>query len=209
MSKIVLNTNGNERVSFPNTNELRISIPRQKYDPRYVYVSLLKMAYTLLPTEENILLLYYSISPRPLFNEAKISNETEREHYLNGLPNIGVEACITDAPLNFESCVNVCLLKLKELDNTKPTYLFAIQLKWHTIIIPVLSDSNISSSKIQFSFKIQVPTTINIRSLSFSDIEQDYIIHMKALSQYELSKEEIEKLESDLLNAEYLKNNRD
>ena len=162
MSKIVLNTNGNERVSFPNTNELRISIPRQKYDPRYVYVSLLKMAYTLLPTEEykncakNILLLYYSISPRPLFNEAKISNETEREHYLNGLPNIGVEACITDAPLNFESCVNVCLLKLKELDNTKPTYLFAIQLKWHTIIIPVLSDSNISSSKIQFKYPPQL-----------------------------------------------------
>lgn len=83
-------------------NGAKFSIPRQKYEPQMVYVSLLKIAYTLLPIAElphyikGIQNLYYYISMNSFYDQDgnqtdKTASEDDRQNYINSLSNFGIE----------------------------------------------------------------------------------------------------------------------
>ena len=138
----------------------RLSIPRQSYDPRLVYVSLLKIAYTLLPLEElpnyikGLAALYLYMSMKPFHDEngnqiTEALCEVDRQKYINSLPNLGIEIKISSQYV--PNGVNVCLMKRIKNTQMEPKLLLAIQMKWYAIVIPILSDNYVSGEDCKFS----------------------------------------------------------
>ena len=192
-------------------NGFRISIPRQKYKPQMVYVSLLKIAYTLLPIAElphyinGMRHLYYYISMSSLHNQdgnqtGKTASEDDRQKYIDSLPNIGIEILLS-SPL-IKNGVNVCLLKRIKKADIEPKILFAIQMKWYTIVIPILSDDYASGNICKYSFFES--ENINARRLNFSEIEEEFICDMRA-EKNEIPKELYKELEEDLKNSNLIR----
>lgn len=190
---------------------VRILIPRQTYDPRLVYVSLLKIAYTLLPCVElkhyikGVVALYLCISDVPLFDETgeqidETMREKERQKYIDSLPNLGMEIMISSKYV--PNGVNVCLLKRAKDTEIEPKLLLAVQMKWYTIVIPVLSDDYVLGEKHRFS--LTGKDNISIRKLDFTQIEDEFICDMTG-DLIELPRELCEKLEEDLRNSGFLK----
>lgn len=193
-----------------NKEGFKISIPRQKYNPKMVYVSLLKMAYTLLPMTElehyrkNISLLYFFISKKPVYDEngkqiIESACESDREKYIDGLPNVGMEIKLSDPAI--QNGVNVCLLKRTGKAEIAPQILFAIQMKWYTIVIPILSDDNTSENG---KFKFVPSGNSTARVLDFNKIEDQFICDMAA-DIVEIPKELYKKLEEDLKNSNLMR----
>lgn len=192
-------------------NGVRLSIPRQNYEPQLVYVSLLKMAYTILPVNElehyieGLLVLYLNISMKPYYDEngnqiIGESSPEDRKKYIESLPNFGVEIKVSsNSVLNG---VNVCLLKRIQEAEIEPKLMFAIQMKWYTIVIPVLSDDYVSGEKCKCKF---IENSNNIlRKLDFSKIEDEFICDMSA-NFIEIPRELYSELEQDLRNSGLLK----
>ena len=207
---MLIEKNGTGRLTM-NENGFTLSIPRQKYEPQMVYISLLKIAYTLLPMNETknylkgILGLYYNISMSHFYDENgnqmdETANENERKKYINSLPNIGMEIILSSAFV--KNGVNVCLLKKATETDIEPKLLFAIQMKWYTIVIPVLSDDYISGSLCKYTCTEN--ENITVRSLDFTKVEEEFLCNMNA-DKLEISKELYEGLEEDLKNSKLLK----
>lgn len=162
-------------------NGICLSIPRQKYDPHLVYASLLKMAYTLLPQNEinhylkAINSLYLAISLKPIYDEnhnmlLQNWNESDRQKYLENLPNLGMEISILSDSM--PKGVNVCLLKRNDENSSEPQILFAIQMNKQTIVIPVISDDYQTGK--QLRLKCIGNKELVLRKLDFSKIEEEY-----------------------------------
>lgn len=192
-------------------NGFILSIPRQIYEPRMVYVSLLKMAYTLLPVSElgcyikGMLGLYFNISMNHFYDEngkpsIELASADDRKKYIESLPNIGVEIRLSSNTI--ADGVNVCLLKRLQEVNMEPKLLFAVQMKWYTIIIPILSD-NYKSGEL---CKLNVKGTDNatVRKLDFSKVEDEFICDMTA-DKIDIPKELYSELEADLRKSGLLK----
>ena len=231
----------------------KLSIPRQLYDPRMVYASLLKIFYTLVPcvkqlNEQSLLFghefsnyvrgqirLYLALSKKPIFSPGnKVScqalSESDIEKYLSGLPNKGIE--LRYAKKDVPDGVNVCLLRRKfathnsDTHNNRtviePRFLFAIQLKWYTIVIPAISDiiaappvcdiENIANkddvifSNIPYSYNVRcTPTSeITVRTLDFTKVETEFICEMQA-EKIDIPEELYGELAEDLRKAGLLK----
>lgn len=189
----------------------RLSIPRQNYDSRLVYVSLLKIAYTLLPSHElphyikGLLNLYLNISMKPLYDEkgnpiTETSNEDDRKKYIDSLPNLGMEIKISSKCV--PNGVNVCLLKRVKDTDIEPKLLLAVQMKWYTIVIPILSDDYVSGENCKFSFVES--DNISLRKLDFTKMENEFICDMTG-NQIEIPPELYAKLEEDLRNSGLLR----
>lgn len=198
---------------IPTENGFALSIPRQNYEPQMVYVSLLKIAYTLLPETElvyyikGLLGLYLNISMNPFYDEngnqtVETSSEDERKKYIESLPNCGMEIRVSSTSV--PNGVNVCLLKRIKEAEIEPKLLFAIQMKWYTIIIPVLSDDYVSGKSCKYTFVRNENTTA--RRLDFSKIEEEFICDMTG-DIVEIPKELYRELEEDLKNKELLRKN--
>lgn len=192
-------------------NGFTCSIPRQRYEPQMVYVSLLKMAYTLLPVSEleyyikGKLGLYFNISMNHFYDEnghplVELASSDERKKYIDSLPNIGVEIKLSSNTI--ADGVNVCLLKRIQEVNMEPKLLFAVQMKWYTIIIPILSD-NYKSGEL---CKLNVKGTDNatVRELNFSKVEDEFIYDIVA-DKIDIPKELYGELEADLRKSGLLK----
>ncbi len=188
----------------------RLSIPRQKYNPKLVYISLLKIAYTLIPQNEwkyhvkGLLDLYLKMSLKPYYDkdgkEIPIQlTENDKSKYINNLPNIGIEICVSEKSV--PNGVNVCLLRRLENIQAEPRLLFAIQMKWYTIVIPVLSD-NCTSGK-EYKLKCIKNDTTILRNIDFNEMEKEFICEMNA-KQIIIPKELYQKLQDDLRNANLL-----
>lgn len=189
----------------------KISIPRQNYDPRLVYVSLLKIAYTLLPWNElehyvkGVAALYLYISGTSFCDEngnqiAEAMSEDDRQKYVDGLPNLGMEIKISSKYV--PDGVNVCLLKRVKDTDVEPKLLLAIQMKWYTIVIPILSDDYVSGENCKFS--LLEKDNVSLRKLDFTQIEDEFICDMTG-DLIEIPQELYGKLEEDLRNSGYLK----
>lgn len=192
-------------------NGFKISIPRQKYEPQMVYVSLLKIAYTLLPKTElphyinGMRYLYYYISMNSLYDQDrnqidKTASEDDRQKYIDSLPNIGIEILLSNTLV--KNGVNVCLLKRIKKADIEPKILFAIQMKWHTIVIPILSDDYVSGNICKC--RISESENITARCLNFSEIEEEFICDMRA-EKIEIPKELYKELEEDLKNSNLIR----
>lgn len=192
-------------------NGFRFLIPRQNYDSRLVYVSLLKIAYTLLPP--NLLSyyilglreLYLNISMNPLYDEngnpiTETSNEDDREKYMDSLPNFGMEIRISSRAI--PNGVNVCLLRRIKEAEIEPKLLFAIQMKWYTIVIPILSDDCVSGESCKFT--LTGNENISLRKLDFNKIENEFICDMTA-NLIEIPKDFFYELEESLRNCGLLR----
>lgn len=191
-------------------NGFQLSIPRQTYEPKLAYVSLLKMAYTLMPIselthyKEGLLNLYLYMSMKPCYdekgNEININlDENDRRKYIDSLPNKGIELCIPSKSV--PKGVHVCLLKRFKQEKIEPKVLFAIQMKWHTIIIPVISDDCTTGENCKISV---LPKHVNARILDFSKVEEEFICDMTA-DLIEIPKELYPILENDLRDSKLLK----
>lgn len=189
----------------------KISIPRQNYDPRLVYVSLLKIAYTLLPFNElehyvkGVAALYLYISRTSFCDEngnqiAEAKSEDDRQKYVDGLPNLGMEIKISSKYV--PDGVNVCLLKRVKDTDVEPKLLLAVQMKWYTIVIPILSDDYVSGENSKFS--LTEKDNVSLRKLDFTQIEDEFICDMTG-DLIEIPQELYGKLEEDLRNSGYLK----
>lgn len=190
----------------PIENGVILTLPRQTYNPKMVYISFLKMAYTLLPFNEiphyinNILSLYSFISDKPLYNQTEVVfDENKKDKYINGLPHMGLEICLTSDTI--PNGVNVCLLKHTQKDESTPELIFAIQMKWHTIVIPILNDCAVSKN----SFYLKYVQTLgsNIRELDFKSIEENLECDMSAVK-IEIPKEFYPELEENLRKCKFL-----
>ena len=190
-------------------NGFILSIPRQNYKPQLVYVSLLKIAYTLLPSNDlmhyikGLLALYFNISMKPFYDEngnqiSEAPSADDREKYINSLPNIGVEIVISSDSV--PNGVNVCLLK--RISGIEPKLLLALQMKWHTIIVPILSDDYMSGEVINFNLRGN--DNIFLRKLDFSKLEGEFICEMTG-TLIEIPKELFCELEENLRNSDLLK----
>lgn len=192
-------------------NGFILSIPRQTYEPQLVYVSLLKMAYTLLPFSElihyirGLSMLYLAVSLDPLYDEdgtiivEKLTKDDQKK-YFDSLPNLGIEICISsdDVP----NGVNVCLLKRTKESSLEPKLLFAIQMKWYTIVIPVLSD-NYQSQEIN-RFNCINNKNVMVKKIDFSKREMYFRCEMNA-ELIEIPQELYLELENDLKKCNLLK----
>lgn len=190
-------------------NGFILSIPRQNYKPQLVYVSLLKIAYTLLPANDlthyikGLMELYFNISMKPLYDEngskiAEAQSKDDREKYIDSLPNFGVEIKI--ASDSVPNGVNICLLK--RISGMEPKLLLALQMKWYTIVVPILSDDYVSGEV--FNFNLRENDNISIRKLNFRKLEDEFICEMTG-NLIEIPKELYGKLVEDLRNSGLLK----
>lgn len=210
---MLIEKEGSGRLTKTETG-FRLSIPRQTYNPYLVYASLLKMAFTLLPENEinyyrkEICRLYLAISLAPVCNKngeeiIQGLTEADRQAYLNGLPNQGIEICQTSASI--PQGVNVCLLKRNDKTVLEPQILFAIQMKWYTVVIPIYNDDYNFGEKIKF--KIKPNKNKVIRTIDFSKIEKEFICEMTGML-IDIPKEVISELEDILRNKRFLKANK-
>lgn len=195
----------------PIEGGFRLSIPRQKYDPKLVYVSLLKIAYTLLPQNElphhikGLLGLYSNISLKPFYGErgnqtTETASEDDKRKYIDSLPNLGIEIVVLSKSVS--DGVNICLLKRIKQVEIEPKLLLAIQMKWHTIIIPILSDDYMSGEECKIGLIKR--DNISLRKLDFSKTENEFICVM-AGDLIEIPPEFHEELEDGLRNSGLLK----
>ena len=189
----------------------KISIPRQNYDPRLVYVSFLKIAYTLLPWNElehyvqGVGALYLYISREPYYDEngnqiVEAMSEEDRQKYIDSLPNLGMEIKISSKYV--PNGVNVCLLKRVRDTDAEPKLLLAVQMKWYTIVIPILSDACVSGENCKFS--LTEKDNISLRKLDFTLMEDEFICDMTG-DLIEFPRELYGQLEEDLRNSGFLK----
>lgn len=190
-----------------------LSIPRQRYQPQLAYASLLKIAYALLPSEEfmcymrEALCLYLCLSKSPCYcyDENGIEtvvelDENEKQAYINSLPNTGIEIRIANERVS--DGVNVCLLKRRDAPAVEPQIMFALQMKWHTIVIPIFGDDCMSGDS--FRYRFVENNEITYRQLNFHETEDEFICDMSA-RRYEIPKELYAGLEEDLRNSGLLK----
>ncbi len=194
------------------TNDgFRLSIPRQNYDSHLVYASLLKMAYTILPQseikyyQEEFCKLYLALSLKPFCDDDGNEivpglSENDRQEYFKYLPNFGVEVCLLSASI--PNGVNVCLLKRNDEIGLEPKLLFAIQMKWHTIVIPVLSDSYKPGEDV--NIKIRCDENVSVRKIDFTEVENDFVCDMTG-KLIEIPDELFPELEENLRNSGLLK----
>lgn len=190
----------------PTENGFRLTLPRQTYDPKMVYISLLKMAFTLLPLNKithfikNIISLYLFVSDKPIYSQTDVFDEDEKEKYINGLPHKGLEICL--ASNSISNGVNVCLLKNTQNIESKPELIFAIQMKWYTIVIPVLSDEQFSLKGFHLNY-VNPDSSITIRELDFKCMEDTFLCEMSTVK-IEIPPELIPELEDELRKANLL-----
>lgn len=205
---MLIERSGTGRCIFTE-NGFKLTIPRQNYTPQLVYASLLKIAYTLLPGEElehyrkSILSLYLCLAKEPRYCGIPLKesiNESEKQNYIDHLPNAGIEIRVADSDV--PDGVNVCLLKRNTKFPTEPQILFALQMKWYTIVIPVLSDECLPLDKYQCHFIEN--DYITVRKLDFSKIEAEFICDMTA-KRLDIPKELYGKLEEELRNSGLLR----
>lgn len=187
---------------------ISISIPRQKYNPKMVYASLLKIAYTLLPFaeitnyHERLVELYLNMSMNPFYdNNGEIMinavSESDRIAYLDRLPNVGIEI-ITEGD-DVSNGVNVCMMNRLKDSKILPMYLFAIQMKRYTIVIPVNSNE-LNCSNI----RINVNDNSKIRKILFTEVENEFVCKM-CVNKYEIPKEYYREIELALREKNLLK----
>ena len=207
---LLIEKNGTGRLIKTDNGGYLLSIPRQKYQPEMVYASLMKIAYTLLPFSElddyikGIMLLYLGLSGKALFDESgneivKSLTEEERKKYVEGLPNIGWEIIICNSVNKKE--INVCLLKKEEETGSEPNLLFAFQMGWHILVIPILSDNYVSGENCKFN--ILQKDYMMVRGLDFRKIEDEYVMGFNA-TEIEIPKELYDELASDLRKSNLL-----
>ena len=198
---------------FTKTKDgFRLSIPRQNYDPHLAYASFLKMAYTILPPNElkyyqkELCKLYLALSLKAFYDEDGNEivpglSESDKQEYLNCLPNFGIEICISNTSI--PSGVNICLLKRSCESELEPKLLFAIQMQWHTIVIPILSDDYNSGENV--NIKVRCNERVTIRKIDFSQVENEFICEMTG-KQIDIPKELFPELEEALRDNGLLKN---
>ena len=173
--------------------------------------TLLKIAYTLLPWNElehyvkGVAALYLYISRTSFCDEngnqiAEAMSEDDRQKYVDGLPNLGMEIKISSKYV--PDGVNVCLLKRVKDTDVEPKLLLAVQMKWYTIVIPILSDDYVSGENCKFS--LTEKDNVSLRKLDFTQIEDEFICDMSG-DLIEIPQELYGKLEEDLRNSGYLK----
>jgi hypothetical protein len=175
-----------------------------------VYASLLKVAYTLLPFSEidnyvkGMIALRLGLAGEKIIDEYgnKIDNpltKEEREKCVEGLPDVGLEITICDSMIKKE--LNVCLLKKTVETDLEPNLLFAFQMGWHTLIIPVLSDNYVSGENCKFS---ALPKdNMVVRTLDFHKIEEEYVLNFSA-TEIEIPNELYDELTNDLRKFDFL-----
>lgn len=145
------------------------------------------------------------ISRKPFFDEngnqiAEAVSEEERQKYIDSLPNLGMEIKISSKYV--PSGVNVCLLKRVKDTEIEPKLLLAVQMKWYTIVVPVLSDDYVSGEKCKFS--LAEKDNISLRKLDFTKTEDEFICNIIG-NLIEFSLELYGTLEEDLRNSGFLK----
>lgn len=207
---MLIEKNGTGRL-IKTENGYLMSIPRQKYQPEMVYASLLKVAYTLLPFSEiekyikGMLTLRFGLAGERIIDEngEEIDNpltKEEREKCIYGLPSVGMEITICDSVIEKE--INVCLLKKTEEIEHEPNLLFAIQMGWHTLVIPVLSDNYVSGQQCKLS--VFPKDNMTVRELDFHTIEDECSFNFSA-TEIEIPEELYGELASALRKIKLLK----
>lgn len=118
-----------------------LKIPRQKYNPRFVYAALLKMAYGILPMKffQNYVKQICTLG-RYVRKQEPFTSAVEQEKYISSLPHKGLFEFLPGRnPLNG---VNVHLLyRCNESLTEYPRMLFQLDFYNFIIRIPVLSDT--------------------------------------------------------------------
>lgn len=188
-----------------SNNGYSITIPRQRYNPLLVYVSFLKMAYSIMPREEYANIVKGIAAMRIALENENMSEELQEKlsdfsnkKYYNSQPNVGIELINIDNPL--EKTVDVCLMKLKGY--SEPRYLFGLQLKYYTIIIPIVSDS-FEGGELKLT-PVTNHNLIHIRKLDFSSVEEKLVASFDA-TKIEIPQELYRGLEKDLRNSNLLR----
>jgi hypothetical protein len=146
------------------TNEgFSLVLSRQKYDPRLVYASLLKMGYSIMPFNElensvrGMLTLGAYATKREPFD-----NIGEAHKYITGLPAKGIIAFYPGRnPLNGVSVHLFCKRQDSPKDYTR--YMFRLDFVNYSILIPILSDNELSSD-----FMLPIP---KFRGAQLRDID--------------------------------------
>lgn len=180
-----------------------LKIPRQKYEPYFVYLALAKMCYSILPLSElpnniNHIILLKKFA----YNEDPFNVEKEIKAYLKSLPNKGVLAFYSGAnPLNG---VNIYLYKKLDEKEEYPDYIFQLDFNNFSIAIPILSDKNINEHyKFIFPF-FEGAASMNF--VDFSETEEFFLCDFSA-QKIECPASFYPLLEDELRKQKLLKNN--
>jgi len=121
-------------------NEFEINIPRQKYDPRLVYCSFLKMAYSILP-------LYELKNYLNRINElhrliSKETSDTDKENLLNNFPNKGVLIKLFDKSDQINVVSAILYKRTSSVCDNHPLFVFRLDMGIFSFIIPVPCDND-------------------------------------------------------------------
>lgn len=180
-----------------------LKIPRQKYNPMYVYMAFLKMAYSILPLHflenygKQMCALSCYVRKKEPFDFLD-----EQEKYISSLPHKGFFAFFPGYnPLNGVSAR--LLYRSDESSVEYPRILFQLDFCNFVICIPVLSDTETGL------LKMQCPTFPNAQIIDSIDFTKEYPFFTCEFSalKHEISKSEYDNLSEILRQNNLLKMN--
>ncbi len=154
---------------------------------------------------KGLLRLFSNISLKHFYDEkgnqtTETASEDDKQKYIDSLPNFGIEISVLSKSVS--DGVNICLLKRIKQVEIEAKLLLAIQMKWHTIIIPILSDDYVSGEVCKIG--LINSDNIALRKLDFSKMENEFICVM-AGDLIEIQPGFYEELKDDLRNSGLLK----
>lgn len=182
-----------------------LNIPRQPYNPKFVYAALLKMAFSILPLCEypnyikGMLCLHAYATQTEPFN-----NEDEAEKYISSLPNNGfLGFCPGDNPL--QGVAAYLYQKNANVPEEYPKFLFRLDFYNFIFQIPVLSDEEHGNFKLSFP---NIKGINSIHILDFSQEEKSFYCEFSGQKQV-ISLSELERLTDRLREKNLLKTDFD
>ena len=160
---------------YPDGNGFELTLKRQKYEPMYVYQSLLKMALSIMKKEDFLKYIKTAVLLTHIFDE-DVPSEVKRD-YFEGSPNIGF--CEFIPGLNPFGSVGVCLYKKRSIEKYKDyvdSY-FVLYFNNHSLQIPLVSDNEYDKEVIFTPKYHSMQSTI--KEVDFTKFESEFICSFK------------------------------
>ncbi len=192
--KAMISVNSGSSILLPEEDGFMLELKRKTYVPQMIYFALLKMALTIMPTEEFTRYLKSSLSLKYMCDKLGKMEPEKIQEYLGDVRVCGFEEFIP-GPERFDG-ISVELYRLKK-DNEfqRPYMYFCLNFGNYSLQIPLLTDEqqgkNISTLCCVHNKQSQ------IKKLKFNKVEEVYRCHFHA-DMKEMNEEQKEKLEKCL-----------
>lgn len=203
---IIVDTNDENRMVQPTSdNEGNIKLRRQEYDSYSVYLSLLKMAISMMPKAEmnnfkdSLLRMQSIYAVGAKIRKDKIKNdelEKTLELIKKSFPNVGILEFLPG--INPFEGTGAKIFKRINDNQKNSLYLFQLSFGNYAIYIPVATDYELNN---QEGMHLTItPTNENseLRKINFNNMEEEYICDYIALGKVEVLKEYFPQLEKHL-----------